>query len=88
MDNDDKIVHIKNINTKSELDILREEAKTLRNNSKVLRKEINDIIKESCAIKNSKSELDILREEAKALRNNSLSLRHEAYIIRNNSKVK
>ena len=87
-DNDDKIVHIKNINTKSELDILREEAKTLRNNSKVLRKEINDIIKESCAIKNSKSELDILREEAKALRNNSLSLRHEAYTIRNNSKVK
>ena len=85
---DDKIVHIKNINTKSELDILREEAKTLRNNSKVLRKEINDIIKESCAIKNSKSELDILREEAKALRNNSLSLRHEAYTIRNNSKVK
>ena len=68
LDNDDKIVHIKNINTKSELDILREEAKTLRNNSlslrkeaytirnnsKVLRKEINDIIKESHAIKNNK----------------------------------
>ena len=68
MDNDDKIVHIKNINTKSELDILREEAKTLRNNSlsrrketytmwnnsKVLRKKINDIIKESHAIKNNK----------------------------------
>ena len=102
LDNDDKIVHIKNIKTKSELDILRQEAKTLRNNSlslrketytirnnsKVLRKEINDIIKESCAIKNSKSELDILREEAKTLRNNSLSLRHEAYTIQNNSKVK
>ena len=100
-DNDDKIVHIKNINTKSELDILREEAKTLRNNSlslrkeaytilnnsKVFTKEINDIIKESHAIKNSKRELDFLKEEAKTLRNNSLSLRKEAYTIRNNSKV-
>ena len=38
-DNDDKIVHIKNINSKSELDMLREEAKTLRNNSLSLRKE-------------------------------------------------
>ena len=59
-DNND-IVDIKENNTTSELDILREEAKalrnnsiilrkqanTIRNNSKVLREEINDIIKES-----------------------------------------
>ena len=58
-DNDNKV------DTKSELDILREEAKALRNNSKILRKEaniiqntskiirkeINNIIKESHAIK-------------------------------------
>ena len=53
------------VDTKSELDILREEAKALRNNSeilrekattiqnssKIIRKEINDIIKESRTIK-------------------------------------
>ena len=33
----------KNIDTKSELYILREEAKALRNNSKILRKEANTI---------------------------------------------
>ena len=55
----------KKVDTKSELDILREEAKALRNNSEILRekantiqnssktirKEINDIIKESRTIK-------------------------------------
>ena len=69
----------KELNTKSELDILREDAKALRNNSKILRKEantiqnsskvvredINNIIKESDAIKenNTKSDLDILKKE-------------------------
>ena len=64
----------KELNTKSELDILREEVKALRNNSKILRKEantiqnnskilrkeVNSIIKESHAIKenNTKSDLD------------------------------
>ena len=78
-----EIVDIKENNTKSELDILREETKTLRNNSiileeeaqtiqnnsKILREAINDIIKESHPIKenNTKSELDILKEEANAL---------------------
>ena len=65
--------------TKSKLDILREEAKALRNNSKILRKEastiqnnskiirkeINNIVKESHSIKedNSKSDLDIVKKE-------------------------
>ena len=38
------------VDTKSELDILREEAKA-QNTSKIIRKEINDIIKESPTIK-------------------------------------
>ena len=82
-------VDIKENNTKSELDILREESKALKNNSKILREEVNNIIKESHAIKenNTKSEIDILREESKALRNNSIILREEANTIRNNSKV-
>ena len=78
-----EIVDIKENNTKSELDILREETKTLRNNSiilgveaqtiqnnsKILREAINDIIKESHPIKenDTKSKLDILKEEANAL---------------------
>ena len=98
-----EIVDIKENNTKSVLDILREEAKalrnnskilraeanTIRNNSKILRKEVNNIIKESHIIKedNTKNEVDILREESKALRNNSIILREEANTIRNNSKV-
>ena len=98
-----EIVDIKEDNTKSAMDILREEAKALRNNSKILRKEantirnnskilrekVNNIIKEYHAIKenNTKSELDILREEANALRNNSIILREEANTIRNNSKI-
>ena len=97
-----EIVDIKEDNTKSAMDILREEAKTLRNNSiilreeantiqnnsKIRREEVNNIIKESHAIKenNTKSEVDILTEEANALRNNSIILREEANTIRNNSK--
>ena len=38
-----EIVDIKENNTKSELDILREESKALRNNSKILREEANTI---------------------------------------------
>ena len=91
-----EIVDVKENNTKSVQDILRKEAKTLRNNSKILREEannirnnskilreeVNNIIKEN----NTKSEVDILREESKALRNNSIILREEANTIRNNSK--
>ena len=98
-----EIVDIKENNTKTVLDILREEAKALRNNSKMLREEANTIrnnskilreevinyIKESHTVKenNTKSEVDILRKESKALRNNSIILREEANTIRNNSKV-
>ena len=84
-----EIVDIKENNTKSVLDILREEAKALRNNSKILREKVNNIIKESHIIKedNTKSEVHIIREESKALRNNSIILREEANTIRNNSKV-
>ena len=62
-----EIVDIKEDNTKSAMDILREEAKTLRNNSKILREEVNNIIKESHAIQenNTKSKVDIPREESK-----------------------
>ena len=93
-----EIVDIKENNTKSELDILREEAKvlrnnsiilreeaqTIRNNSKILRQAINDIFKESHPIKenNTESEVDILREEVNALRNNSITLREEANTIK------
>ena len=96
-------IDIKENNTKSELDILREESKALRNNSKVLREEANtnqntwkvlreetnNIIKRSHVIKenNTKSELDIFRENAKALRNNSIILRKEANTIQNTSKL-
>ena len=84
-----EIVDIKENNTKTVLDILREEPKALRNNSKILREEVNNIIKGSHIIKedNTKSEVDILREEYKVLRNNSIILREEANTIRNNSKV-
>ena len=63
--------------------MLREEANTIRNNSKILGEEVNDVIKESHAIKenNIKSEVDILREEPKELRNNSIILREEANTI-------
>ena len=73
--------------------IFREEANPIQNNSKTIRKEINNIIKEPHAIKknniikkevNTKSELDILREEAKALTNNSKILRKEANANQNN----
>ena len=96
--NNNEIVDIKENNTKSELDILREEAKVLRNNSiilreeaqtirdhsKILREAINDIFKESHPIKenNTESEVDILREEVNALRNNSITLREEANTIK------
>ena len=58
-----EIVDMKENNTKSKLDILREESKALRNNSKILREEVNNIIKESHAIKenNTKSEIDTQR---------------------------
>ena len=84
-------------NTKSQLDILREDAQALRNKSKVLREEayairntsnavreeVHAIIKESHTIKNNntKSELDILREEVHDLRNKSKVLREEAHAI-------
>ena len=47
--------------------ILREEANTIRNNSKILREDVNNIIKESHAIQenNTKGEVDMLREESK-----------------------
>ena len=77
-----EIVDNKENNTKSVQDILREEAKTLRNNSKILKEEVKNIIKEN----NTKSEVDIVREESKALTNNSIILREETNTIRNNSK--
>ena len=90
-DNDNK-----KVDTKSELDILREEAKALRNkskilreeantiqnNSKTIRKEINDIIKESHAIK----ENNIVKKELNTKSELNI-LREEAKALRNNSKI-
>ena len=43
----------KKVDTKSELDILREEAKALRNNSKILREEANTLQNNNSKIKNN-----------------------------------
>ena len=86
----------KKVDTKSELDILREEAKALRNNSKILReeantlqnnsktirKEINDLIKESHAIK----ENNTVKKEPHT-KSELYILREEAKALRNNSKI-
>ena len=86
----------KKVDTKSELDILREEAKALRNkskilreeantiqnNSKTIRKEINDIIKESHAIK----ENNTVKKEPHTKSELDI-LREEAKALRNNSKI-
>ena len=86
----------KKVDTRSELDILREEAKALRNNSKILReeantlqnnsktirKEINDLIKESHAIK----ENNTVKKEPHT-KSELYILREEAKALRNNSKI-
>ena len=86
-------------NAKSVLDILREEANVLRNNSKVLREEANFLRNNSKVLR---EEVKVLREEPQAIRNNANVnntyitnnakseldiLREEAYTLRNNSKV-
>ena len=86
-DNNNNNINNNKVDTKSELDILREEAKALRNNSKILRKEaniiqntskiirkeINNIIKESHAIKenNTKSDLDTIKKEPHTIKENN-----------------
>ena len=88
----------KKVDTKSELDILREEAKALRNNSEILRekantiqnssktirKEINDIIKEPRAIKedNKVKKEPYTKSELDILREEVKALRNNAKILR------
>ena len=76
------------VDNKSELDILREEAKALLNNSKIvrkeaniiqntskiIRKEINNTIKESHAINenNTKSDLDTIKKEPHTIKENNI----------------
>ena len=86
----------KKVDTKSELDILREEAKALRNNSKILREEantiqnsskvireeINDIIKKSHAIKENNTVKKVPHTKSKLN-----ILREEAKALRINSKI-
>ena len=65
----------KKVDTKNELDILREEAKALRNNCiKILRKEANIIQNTSKAIR---KEIKILRKEANIIQNTSKTIRKE-----------
>ena len=94
----------KKVDTKSELDILREEAKALRNNSKILKKdanairnsskvireEINNIIKESQAIKenNTKSGLDILKKEIHTVKKEPHKVKKEPNTIKKEPHTK
>ena len=68
-----EIVDIKEDNTKSAMDILREEAKTLRNNSKILREEVNNIIKESHTIQENNTKSNIIKESHAIQENNTKS---------------
>ena len=94
----------KNIDTKSELDILREEAKALRNNSKILRKqantihnnskilrkEVNSIIKESDAIKknNTKSDVDRVKKETHIVKKDTHTVKKEPNTIKKEPHTK
>ena len=94
----------KKVDTKSELDILREEAKALRNNSKILRKEaniiqntskiirkeINDIIKESHTIKenNVKRDLDIVTKEPHTAKKEPHTVRKESHTLKKEPHTK
>ena len=52
-------------------------ANTIQNNSKIIRKEINNIIKESHAIKenDAKNDLDIVKKEPNTLKKESNTLK-------------
>ena len=60
-DNNNNINNNK-VDTKSELDIIREEAKTLRNNSKILRKEANIIHNTSKIIRKEINKIMLLKK--------------------------
>ena len=103
-DNNNNNINNNKVDTKSELDILREEAKALRNNSKILRKEaniiqntskiirkeINNIIKESHAIKedNTKSDLDILKKEPHTVKKEPHTVKKEPNTIKKEPHTK
>ena len=92
------------VDTKSELDILRGEAKALKNDSKILRKEshtiqnsskvvredINNIIKESHAIKenNTKSDSDIVKKEPITLKKEPNTIKKEPNTIKKEPHTK